>query len=1166
MTPNGKRAGWRLRGLILAIAAGLAAVRAGADSAQRLLAPQAVLEDILRANNRGAALMEQFKHTQALEEYAKVTAGAPRWAPGFVNLGLSAFYAREIPRAEQAFREAIHLDPTLPEGHYGLGLLLKNEGKNDEALAAFEKALETDPQDADILYNIGALHARQRRFDAALPALERARQIDPNSMSIRYQLARALLQAGKREAGEKEMAAYQKIAANPKFAVPTGTQYGEAGLRARVISDYTALGGPPAPPAPVAVRFSDATAGSGVTFTHGGGGSGKDTRARAARYGSGLALGDLDGDGRIDLVFANASADGRARPAIYRGTGAFKFEDITARSGVGFEGVGMAATLADLDNDADQDLYLTHTKGGVLYENQGDGTFKEAPSARGVDVEGFALGAAWVDLDHDGDLDLFVSRLPAPGSGGGSQGGAAAAAKGAGSGPAVRFNRLQQPFEPGEGRLIGKGIDRGSVGAAFSDLDGDRDIDMVLSVPGGPDLVLENRRETGFQARGREAGLAAKGAGHGVSAGDVDGDGLVDLVFPGDGVVPARLYLNGRSRVFTARDLPLPRATATWGSVLFDVDNDADLDLAMAGQGVRLLINDGRGNFKDASADAGLSALGSGEGRAMAAADLDDDGDLDLVVTRHGGAPVLLRNEGGHRNRSLRVTPRGLNSNRDGIGTRVEVQTGALWQRREVQATSGYLAQSPPLVHFGLQDRGVADFVRLLWPGGVLQAELDVPAGQPLEPGELDRKGSSCPALFAWNGGKYAFINDVVGTGGIGMWMRPGVYGTPDPDEYVKLNPDRLLPLEGGYYFQIVENLEEITYLDETRLITLDHPKSIDVYPHEHFGTKTPPDFRLFAVERDARVFPDKVRDHRDIDVTETILKIDRLYPDGFRTLRQSGYAEMHHVSLEFPSSVVGKEGLVLFLHGWVDFEYSSSNFAAHQGGIVLTPPILEMENEDGVFAPVIEPMGFPAGMPRTMTVDLAPLGPLKGRRMRIRTNMRAYWDQIFLAKPLDAEELAAKVKVNEVALSGAHLHRRGFPREHSPDGRQPKIYDYGIMDNSQPFKVMTGDYTRFGRVTDLLTRTDDRFVIFGRGEEVTLEFPTKGLPETPKHWVRSFLLYTNGYCKDMDPHTAFPDTVEPLPFHGMSAYPYRHDESYPEDTEHREYRRTWNTRRVEDR
>jgi hypothetical protein len=230
-----------------------------------------------------------------------------------------------------------------------------------------------------------------------------------------------------------------------------------------------------------------------------------------------------------------------------------------------------------------------------------------------------------------------------------------------------------------------------------------------------------------------------------------------------------------------------------------------------------------------------------------------------------------------------------------------------------------------------------------------------------------------------------------------------------------------------------------------------------------------------------------------------------------------------------------------------------------------LTPPVLEMEGEDGLFHPKIDPMGFPPGLPRMMTVDLGD-ALLTGRKIRIRTNMRVYWDQAFLARPLPEGEMGAKIQVNEVALSGAHLHRRGFPREHSPDGREPRLYDYGILDNTQPFKSMPGDYTRFGRVTELLTRADDRFVVFGKGEEVTLEFPTKGLPRLSPGSVRSFLLHADGYCKDMDPHTAYPDSVEPLPFHAMSAYPYPDSESYPDDADHRGYRKTYNTRRVEAR
>ncbi|MEE9292759.1 MAG: hypothetical protein V3U83_07490, partial [Acidobacteriota bacterium] len=289
-------------------------------------------------------------------------------------------------------------------------------------------------------------------------------------------------------------------------------------------------------------------------------------------------------------------------------------------------------------------------------------------------------------------------------------------------------------------------------------------------------------------------------------------------------------------------------------------------------------------------------------------------------------------------------------------------------------------------------------------------------------------------------------------------------------------------------------------------------------------------------------------------------------YPDDFPLRRLAGYADMHTLEVEFPPAVKGRDDLVLFLYGWVDFEYSSSNFAAAQSGIALTPPILEVQNQELLFEPAMEPMGFPPGMPRMMVVDLSEIDPLITPRIRLRTNMRVYWDQIYLAAPIPREEMDRIVAVNEIHPSGAHLHRRGYPREHSPDGREPKIYDYSIMDNTMPFKVMTGDYTRFGAVTQLVRRTDDKFVIFGKGEEITLEFPVKGLPKLKNNHARSFLLFATGFCKDMDPHTAFGDTVEPLPFHGMSGYPYGNNETYPDDADHRAYRKTYNTRHLRGR
>jgi hypothetical protein len=196
------------------------------------------------------------------------------------------------------------------------------------------------------------------------------------------------------------------------------------------------------------------------------------------------------------------------------------------------------------------------------------------------------------------------------------------------------------------------------------------------------------------------------------------------------------------------------------------------------------------------------------------------------------------------------------------------------------------------------------------------------------------------------------------------------------------------------------------------------------------------------------------------------------------------------------------------------------------------------------------------------MTVDLREVPEFTDGRFRITTNLRVYWDQIFLAEV----EGKPSMKITKLSPEYAGLHQRGYPREHSPDGKQPRIYDYNIMDRTFPFRNLAGSYTKFGMVTELLEDVDDRFVIFGRGEELTLKFSARGLPHLPRGWKRDYLFYSNGYCKDMDPNTAFPDTVEPLPFHAMSSYPYPEGESYPDDSFHREYQRRYNTRKVSGR
>jgi hypothetical protein len=196
--------------------------------------------------------------------------------------------------------------------------------------------------------------------------------------------------------------------------------------------------------------------------------------------------------------------------------------------------------------------------------------------------------------------------------------------------------------------------------------------------------------------------------------------------------------------------------------------------------------------------------------------------------------------------------------------------------------------------------------------------------------------------------------------------------------------------------------------------------------------------------------------------------------------------------------------------------------------------------------------------MGRTMTIGLAGQLTPSTRKLRLTTNLEVYYDQIFVARADKAE----RVTVNPVPLRQASLRYVGFAREYSPDGQEPLIYDYHLRDATAPFHRLKGAYTRYGPVTELLTEFDDRYVLVGPGDEIALEFEANQVPVTPPGKIRSFVLVSHAYCKDMDLYTATPRTLDPLPFKAMSRYPYPSSERAPSAQD--AYVRTFNTRVVE--
>jgi hypothetical protein len=444
--------------------------------------------------------------------------------------------------------------------------------------------------------------------------------------------------------------------------------------------------------------------------------------------------------------------------------------------------------------------------------------------------------------------------------------------------------------------------------------------------------------------------------------------------------------------------------------------------------------------------------------------------------------------------------------------------------------------------------------VRITWPNGQIQNEAEQPVGKAIEYQEAQRMSGSCPMIFTWDGGKFRFITDVLGVAPLGAASGDGSYFPVDHDEYVQIPGEALPAVNGRYEIRITEELREVSYLDRVKLIAVDHPAGVEIFTNDKFKSPPFPEFRLFGVQR--RIYPVRARDDEGRDVLPRLLHRDRTYPDGFRR-NYLDVAELHRLDLDFGKAAPANRA-VLILNGWVDWADGSTFMAASQAKKDLVLPYLQVKDAAGQWQTVIEDMGIPAGKPKTIAVDLTGKFLSASREVRIVTNLCVYWDEIFLSE----ETAAPPVRLTDIEAESADLHFRGFstPAIH-PQRKQPEGFDYAQWMPVSMWNPTQGLYTRYGDVLPLIGAIDDRLAIMGSGDEMRLLFPERAAGPLPAGWKRDFLLFVDGWAKDADANTAYGQTVEPLPFHAMSQYPYKDGEHFPDDPAHRQYRAQYNTR-----
>ncbi len=1031
-------------------------------------------DQFTRFTNLGKSQLEQGQGAKAVEFFQQALKLNPSAVEAHLNLANARLLSSQADAAIREAGEALRLDANSAAAHYIAGCGWLRVGDATNALMSLRQSHKIDPAVTALNFQLGLAHERLGQMEDAVREFQTVLEFVPEHPAVHYRLSQLLLRMGRPQEAADELKKHQEILAKKPGQTSDAAVFEKC--------KHTAAKLPFKLEEPLAngvkVVFTDIT---------------KSAVPNAAAYRGPLGVVDLAHDGRNSLFVREAEGFRLLR----NGGGAFTPAETTLS---GLPGATYRACLVgDLQNDGTDDAVLLGDQGCQVFKFTTNGVVTDITRAANFGNL-TARDGALIDFDYTGKLGLLALQPD-------------------GKGPRYLRNLSSTFAMYFSEQNVTSGLPATVTGAAhlaLEDLNGDELLDVILARENEPPLVFTRQRGGPWAATNLASALPAAAV---VITADLNNDSLPDVI----AATKERLEI-----IFGGTP---PRASLPLGGfavsalTTVDYDNDGWLDLVASGNGVRVWRNLGAAGFREMTTALGLEKV-RGKVEFLAAADFDADCDTDLAVAVAGAGLLLLRNDGGNANHQLKLRLIGHRSNASGLGVRVEVSAGGLRAWHTIKRLP---------TEIGVAQHRVVDSVAVRWFDGFINND-DLKADQcaVISLDEIEKPTGSCPYLYAWDGTRFRFVTDLLGAAPLGLPVTDTRFIEADPAEFVWLGDEASFPPRGASrVLQVTEELREVLYLDEAKLVVVDHPPGTEVHTTGKLVPGKP--FPLHEIVTLHRPQPlRRAVNHEGTDVTSALQQADRVMvsPTKLRARQLRGLAEPHRVTLDF-GPVDAARALVLALTGWLRFGGGMANIgAAHTPELPFPFPTLEAETATGEWKPVDVVVGAPAGKTKTILVDLAAKLPAGTTRLRLTTAFEIHWDRIALFEKRDN----SATRITTVAPTRTDLHGRGYSEFEPLPSFLPLTPDYAQV---RPYADWTitpaGWCTRYGAVDELLAARDNALALLNGGDELTLEFANAALPPKPAGAIRDFFFYSVGWDKDADFHCELGFQVGPLPWHGMN-------------------------------